>query len=75
MSPLSARLAAAGAIVVLVLGTVWFIHHKGEVAGSASVTNAVQQETIRQIDNARKSKAETDEKIRNTPYHELVDGL
>jgi hypothetical protein len=52
----------------------WFIYHKGESAGSATVTNAVQRETIKQIDNAKKSKVRTDEKVRNTPYHDLVDG-
>jgi hypothetical protein len=75
MSPLGAKAAALAAIVILILGTVWFIYHKGESAGSATVSNAVHQETIKQIDTARKSKARTDEQVRNTPYHELVDGL
>lgn len=69
------KLIAIAAIVVLGLGAVAFIYTKGEKAGSASVTNAVQQKTIEEIDKARKSREQTDEKVRHTPYNDLVDGL
>ncbi len=66
----------AGAVVglALLIGA-WLIYAKGEKAGASGVTNAVQTETIRKMDAARKSKEQTDEEVRRTPYDDRVDGL
>lgn len=71
-----------GLIVLAVLGiafAVWLALHgefkKGEATGKATVTNAVQTETIKKIEDARQSKEKTDEIVRQTPYDDKVEGL
>ena len=64
--------------VALVAGTALVLRgefSKGHKAGAAEVTNAVQSETIKTIDAARKSKERTDEEVRRTPYGDRVDQL
>lgn len=73
------KYAAIGlAVLVLIGGTlivVGNIYGKGRKAGEAGVTSAVQTETIRQIEGARKEKEKADEEVRRTPYDDRVDGL
>ena len=62
----------------LVVGALLVVNHiyrKGETAGAGKVTGAVQSETIRKLEDARKSKEKTDEDVRRTPYDDRVDGL
>lgn len=68
-------LVVAGLAVVLVGGAFYWTLAKGEKMGSAAVTKAVQGETIRTMDKARQEKAVVDERVRNKPLDELVDGL
>lgn len=66
------------AVVILIGGTLLIvrnIYSKGEKAGEAGVTSAVQTETIRKVDDARKAKEKADEEVRRTPYDDRVDGL
>jgi uncharacterized membrane-anchored protein len=66
------------AVLSLVGGTLLIvrnIYSKGEKAGGAGVTSAVQTETIRQVDDARKAKEKADAEVRRTPYEDRVDGL
>lgn len=65
-------LAVVGLIVVVVL-YIDGVRRDGKKAGAAEVTGAVQTETIKKLDEARKEKARTDEKNRNTPIDELID--
>lgn len=73
------KYAAIGiAILLLIGGTLYAvnrIYSKGETAGASVVTNAVQTETIKKIEDARQSKEKTDEEVRRTPYDDRVDGL
>jgi hypothetical protein len=64
-----------GALVLAVLAIAGFIYLKGERAGSSGVINAVQSESLKKLDAARKSKERTDEEVRRTPYDDRVDGL
>lgn len=65
----------AAAIIIGVLAVVNHIYRKGESAGASGVTNAVQTETIKKLDEARKSKEATDEEVRRTPFDDRADGL
>ena len=67
-------LAIVGMIVVVVL-YLDGVRSDGKKAGAAEVTGAVQTETIKKVDEARKEKAKTDEKIRNAPLDSVIDGL
>jgi len=69
------KLVAAGLIILVLLGLLIYVYNKGEKAGAAGVTNAVQSDTIKKQDAARISKEKTDEEVRNTPYLDRVDGL
>jgi hypothetical protein len=68
--------AIAGALVglALLIGAA-VIYHKGEKAGSANVRSAVERTTNTEIEKARKERENADEKTRNTPYDNRVDGL
>lgn len=66
------------AVLILIGGTLLIvrsIYSKGEKAGGAGVSSAVQTETIRKVDDARKAKEKADEEVRRTPYDDRVDGL
>lgn len=66
------------AVLILIGGTLLIvrnIYSKGEKAGEAGVTSAVQTETIRKVDDARKAKEKADDEVRRTPYDDRVDGL
>ncbi|TAJ89748.1 hypothetical protein [Reyranella sp.] len=66
------------AVFILIGGTLLIvrnIYSKGEKAGTVGVTSAVQTETIRKVDDARKAKEKADDEVRSTPYEERVDGL
>lgn len=68
----------AAAVLILIGGTLLIvrnIYSKGEKAGEAGVNSAVQTETIRKVDDARKAKEKADEEVRSTPYDDRVDGL
>ena len=70
--------AIAVGVLLLVGGTLFIvnrIYSKGETAGASGVTNAVQTETIKKIEDARKSKEKTDEEVRKTPYDDKIEGL
>ncbi len=56
MTPLLWKVAGGAAVLLAILAGVWFVYHKGETAGSAAVTNVVQQTTIevqRKMDDAQ----------------------
>jgi len=61
----AAALAAAIAITV--------IYHKGETAGAASVTTAVEHTANVELEKARKDKDAADEKIRTSPADAVID--
>lgn len=70
--------AAAALALGLVIGALLLVNHiyrKGEAAGAAKVTTAIQEKTIKDLDAARKGKAETDEKVRNKPIDAVIDDL
>lgn len=71
------QLAIVGGLlaVVLTAGGIAYVFHKGESAGSITVTNAVQQKTRETLDRARITKEKADEDVRRTPYSDRVDGL
>lgn len=59
--------------IVVIAGVTIF--NKIEDAGAQRAVNAVQTDTIKQMDNARKQKQRIDEEIRTTPYTDRVDRL
>lgn len=64
--------------LLLIGGTAWVLRDQfaeGKKAGAAGVTNAVQHETIKAQDGARRDREEADEKVHSTPYDDRVDGL
>lgn len=67
--------AFAAALIIGVLIVVKHIYTKGEKAGAGAVTNAVQTETIKKIEDARISKEKADETIRDKPIDSVIDGL
>jgi hypothetical protein len=70
--------AIALGILALVVGVVIYldsVRKEGRKAGAAEVTGAVQTETIKKTDEARKDKVEADEKIRAKPIDGVIDGL
>lgn len=70
--------AIALGVLLLIAATVFVIdriYSKGEEAGAGKVTGAVQTETIKKLDEARKEKAKTDEKVRSAPIDSVIDGL
>lgn len=75
LSQIQTILIAVGLAVVLVGGAALYVFKKGESAGSAAVTSAVQSRTIQTLDAARISKERTDEEVRRTPYDDRADGL
>lgn len=69
---------AAALALGLVIGALLVVNHiyrKGETAGAGKVSGAVMEKTIKDIEAARKEKAETDEKVRNAPIDRVIDGL
>ncbi len=76
--PLLKRYWPIAIAILIVIGvgiSYYFVYGKGEKAGAAGVTNAVQTDAIKKQDAARISKEKTDEEVRNTPYDKRVDGL
>ncbi len=69
------KLIGAGLIILVLLGSYFYVYHKGEKSGGATTTNSVQSDAIKKQDAARISKENTDEQVRNTPYDKRVDGL
>ena len=67
-------LAVVGLVVVVVL-YIDGVRRDGKKAGAAEVAGAVQTETIKKLDEARKEKAKADEKVRNAPIDGVIDGL
>lgn len=66
------------AVLALVGGALWYVddvRDEGVESGAATVTNAVQKETIEKLHEAQQSKERTDEEVRRTPYDDRVDGL
>jgi hypothetical protein len=49
------------------------IYHKGEVAGAANVTAAVEHTTNLEIEKARKDRDAADEKVRIAPPDVVID--
>ena len=68
-------IGVAVAIVIAAFIAVYIIYNKGEKAGAAGVTNAVQADTIKKREDARISKEKTDAEVLSIPYNERVDGL
>ncbi len=63
-------------IVAAVLATVLavaVVYHKGESAGSADATAAVEHTTDLAIENARKDKDAADEKVRTSAPDAVID--
>ena len=71
------ELALIGAVVAVALtsGGLWWVYHRGETAGSSSVTSAVQEKTIKAGETARIQREKADADVRSVPYRERVDGL
>lgn len=68
---------AVGA-ALLVIGVLWavgLIYVKGEKAGAGAVTSAVQADTIRKTEEARKQKERANEAVRDKPLDAVIDGL
>jgi hypothetical protein len=64
------------ALAVVPIGIAFLtVFGKGERAGAAAVTTAVQQKTIETLDAARISRERTDEEVHRTPYDDRTDGL
>ncbi|MBR2813492.1 MAG: hypothetical protein IKE60_02495 [Reyranella sp.] len=77
-TPLAKGIAVSLVALILIGGTVWVLRSefsKGQKAGAAGVSSAVQTETIRKVDDSRKAKEKADEEVRRTPYDDRVDGL
>lgn len=62
--------AAAALAAVLAVG---MIFHKGETAGAADVTAAVEHTTNLEIEKARKDKDVADEKVRTAAPDVVID--
>jgi hypothetical protein len=64
-----------GALVLIAAtgGIVAYIYNKGDSAGSAKVTSAVEHTTNVEVQGARKSKEATDEKVRTDPADAVID--
>ena len=76
MNPLAllkSPLAWAAAAGIAVLIAVAAIYHKGEMAGEAGVTLAVEQATTKAIEGARTDKEKADEKVRSDPPDAVID--
>ncbi|WP_289296262.1 hypothetical protein [uncultured Reyranella sp.] len=74
-----AKAVGLSAVALILMGLVaWVLRDQfaeGKKAGAAGVTNAVQHETIKAQDGARRDREEADEKVHSTPYDDRVDGL
>jgi hypothetical protein len=70
-------IAAFGIVAAIAVTVGMFLHFydKGEQAGEAKVTGAVQSKTIETLDAARGAKEKADADVRATPYEGRVDGL
>jgi hypothetical protein len=68
-SPVAWCAAAALAAIL----TVAAIFHKGETAGAADVTAAVEHTTNLEIEKARKDKDVADEKVRTAAPDAVID--
>lgn len=75
LSTIQTIIVAAGLAVVLAGGAILYVYHRGEAAGSSSVTSAVERKAVETIDKARKTKEQADEDVRRTPYDDRADGL
>ena len=76
MNPLSLLKSPIAWGVVAVLAAVLavaVIYRKGETAGAASVTAAVEHTTNVEIEKARKDKDAADEKVRTSPADAVID--
>lgn len=66
-------------VVIALLSLGWCAYdrtiEKGEKAGAAAVTDAVQTKTINDVEKARQAKEKADDAVRTTPYPDRVDGL
>ncbi len=72
--PVILGIAAAALVAATAVG-LWIVYGKGEAAGAAKVTTAVQRETVKTLDAARISKETTDEEVHRTPYDDRADGV
>jgi hypothetical protein len=63
------------AAIAVTAGTFLHFYSKGEQAGAAKTTSAVQSKTIEKMDAARGAKEKADADVRATPYEGRVDGL
>ena len=68
-SPICWAIAAVLATVIVLA----VIYHKGESAGSADVTAAVEHTTNLEIEKARKDKDAADEKVRTSAPNAVID--
>ena len=78
MTPVAKAIALTSIAFLLMGGVAWVLRDQfaeGKKAGAAAVTNAVQHETIKAHDGARRDREEADEKVHSTPYDDRVDGL
>ena len=62
--------AAAALAAALTVGVIF---HKGETAGAADVTTAVEHTTNLEIEKARKDKDVADEKVRTAAPDVVID--
>jgi hypothetical protein len=65
-----------GLLVVAAIGWLFLhVYGKGETAGGAKITTAVQSKTIETINKARTAKEKADADVRSKPYDQRVDDL
>lgn len=64
-----------GGAILATLAVIAAIYLKGQESGQSEIKTKVQTETIRTLEQARQSKAHTDEEVLRTPYDDRVDGL
>ena len=68
-SPIAWGVAAAIATLIAIGVT----YHKGETAGAASITTAVEHTANVELEKARKDKDAADEKVRTSPADAVID--
>jgi hypothetical protein len=76
MNPLALLKSPVAWSVAAVLATaiaIAVIYRKGETAGAASVTTAVEHTANVELEKARKDKDAADEKVRTSPADAVID--
>jgi hypothetical protein len=73
LSLLKSPVAWSVAAVLATAIAIAVIYRKGETAGAASVTTAVEHTANVELEKARKDKDAADEKVRTSPADAVID--